>query len=72
MLTFNQAGWAAIKEVINIGGVSATIGFGIAALCGITVTGPVAAIIGGMVVVANGAVNLQFALGHEYAYLGGL
>jgi hypothetical protein len=66
-VSFNKAGWNIIKEVINIGGGSATIGFGIAALCGIAVTGPIAAIIGGTIVVANASVNLQFALGMTYA-----
>ena len=68
-LMFNKAGWDIIKEVINLGGGATTIGLGIAALCGIAITGPVAAIIGGIVVVANAAVNLQFALGNEFAYL---
>ena len=68
-LIFNKEGWNIIKEVINIGGGSATIGLGIAALAGATVTGPIAAIIGGVVVVSNAWVNLQFALGNEYAVL---
>lgn len=67
--SFNKAGWNIIKEVINIGGGSTTIGFGVAALCGMSVSGPVAGIIGGAIVVANGAVNLQFALGNTYAVL---
>lgn len=68
-LMFNKAGWNIIKEVISIGGGSATIGFGIAALCGVVVTGPIAAIVGGIVVVSIAWVNLQFALGNEFATL---
>ncbi|QSZ27655.1 hypothetical protein ACETAC_01765 [Aceticella autotrophica] len=68
-LWFNRAGWNIIKEIINLGGGSTTIGFGIAALCGIAVSAPIAAIIGSTVVLANAAVNLQFALGCYYAIL---
>lgn len=68
-LMFNEAGWKIVQEVINLGGGASTIGFGIAALCGVAVTGPIAAIIGGVLVVANAGVRLQFALGYEYAVL---
>ncbi|WP_313559980.1 hypothetical protein [Ruminiclostridium cellobioparum] len=68
-LVFNKAGWDIIKEIINLGGGSTTIGLAIAALCGVTITGPIAALVGGIVVVSNASVNLQFALGNEYAVL---
>ncbi|ACL77413.1 hypothetical protein [Ruminiclostridium cellulolyticum] len=66
-LMFNKAGWNIIKEVLNLGGGSATVGFAIAAIAGITVTAPVAAIIGGALVIENALVNLQFSLGSEFA-----
>ncbi len=68
-LMFNKEGWNIIKEIITIGGGATTIGFAIAALCGAPVAAPIAALIGGVIVVANASVNLQFALGQEYAIL---
>lgn len=52
-----------------LGGGATTIGLAVAALCGVAITGPIAALVGGIVVVSNASVNLQFALGTEYAVL---
>ncbi len=68
-IMFNKEGWNIIKEIINIGGGATTVGFAVAALCGTPVTAPIAALIGGSLVIANAAVNLQFALGNEYAVI---
>lgn len=68
-LIFNKAGWNIIKEIINLGGGSVTIGFAVAALMGVAITGGIAGLLGGAIVVANAAVNLQFSLGYELAFL---
>lgn len=68
-LMFNQAGWSIIQSIVNLGGGVTTIGFAISAICGTPVAAPVAALIGGAIVVANAYVALQFALGNEFAFL---
>jgi hypothetical protein len=69
ILFFNNAGWNIIRQIINFGGGTATVGAGVLAYLGVEATGGLALIVGGAVVAANAAVNIQFSLGHTYAYL---
>lgn len=68
-LMFNRAGWDIIKSILAIGGGATTVGLAIAALCGVAVSPAVATLIGGVLAINYALVELQFALGLEFASL---
>lgn len=67
MLICDEAGYEVIKDIVKIGGGAGAIGTALAALAGVAIAAPIAAIIGGYVAIQMGLLSLQFSLGNEQA-----
>jgi hypothetical protein len=67
LIIMDKAGWAAVKQVLTIGGGAATVGGAIGTICGVTLAAPIAAALGGVIVMAGASIELQFALGYSFA-----